>query len=64
MGPLLAHWHVDRPRELEGDEHLVFIVKGDRVEAVVRREFNNLSTAELVEHKDKVDPAKLNELKH
>ena len=50
-------------RELEDDEHLVLSVTKQKVSAVIKREFDNLTKEEIKTHAKLVNEAKLDELK-
>ena len=59
----LAHWHTMCKRSLQEREYLVFKVSQQRVSAVIKREFDNLSAEEIVKHATEVNQAKLDELR-
>ena len=61
--PELAHWDVSCSRQLQHDEHLVFIINKRRVNAVIRRDCDNLGPQDIAEHKQEVEAAMLDELR-
>ena len=64
----IAEWHERCTRPLNGGENLVFIIRKKKgvnninIQAVIRREYADLTTEEISEHKDLVNQAKKDEL--
>ena len=59
----MGHWHTCCDQELRPGEALVLIVAEDKLQAVIRREFDNLTHEEIVKFAKLVNEAKLDDLK-
>ena len=59
----MGHWHTACNREIQPEEALVFTVSTNKLQAVIRREFDNLTRDEIIQYSKLVNEAKLEELK-
>ena len=59
----MGHWHTHCTREMHPGEALVLIVSENKLQAVIRREFDNLTPDEIIKFAKLVNEAKLEELK-
>ena len=46
----MCHWHTECKRELQSGEVLVLIVSKNKLQTVVRREFDNLTKDEIIQY--------------
>ena len=63
LSPSLAHWSIHCDRQLQDNEELIFTVNKERVSAVTRRSFDNLTPIEIKQHWPAVEAAMLDELR-